>query len=126
MDHPTGVDPLAYNSARCYQYTSSDEDENRPAPTTDDIVAGKRPMAVEPSPVETAPIGAVPGPVPSQGTSGSRAPKRCRLIRVVNDDDEEEEAAPTLVRRLRSRPYIAPGDGGQIAEDQPATHVEQA
>jgi len=42
MDHPTRVDLPADNVARCYQYTSSDEDQNRSAPTTDDRVAGKR------------------------------------------------------------------------------------
>jgi len=76
MNHPTGVDPPADNAARCYQYTTSDEDENRPALTTDERVADKRPMAVETSPAETTPIGTVPGPMPGQGTSGSRAPKR--------------------------------------------------
>ena len=126
MDHPIGVDPPADNAARCYQYTSSDEDENRLVPTTDDRVAGKRPMAVEPSPAEATPIGAIPGPVPGQGTLGSRAPKRHRLIRVINNDDEEEEVAPTLVCRTRNRPDIAPADGGQIVEDPPAAHVEQA
>ena len=49
MEHPAGVDPPADNDAQCYRYTSSDKDENRTAPTTDDRVASKRPMAVEPS-----------------------------------------------------------------------------
>jgi len=31
-----------------------------------------------------------------------------------------------LVRRPRSRPDVAPGDGGRVAEDPPAAHVEQA
>ena len=127
MEHPAGVDPPADNVARCDRYTSSDEEENRPAPTTDDRVAGKRPMAMEPSPAEAAPAGAAAGPVMGQGsTSGSRAPKRRRLIRIVDDDDEEEEAAPTLVRRPRGHPNVAPGDGGRVAEDTPAAHVEQA
>ena len=62
MEHPARVDPPVDNAARCYRYTSSDEDENRPAPTTHNRVAGKRPMAVEPSQAETAPAGAAPGP----------------------------------------------------------------
>ena len=41
MEHPTRVDLPADNAARCYRYTSSNEDDNRPAPTTDDRVAGK-------------------------------------------------------------------------------------
>jgi len=127
MEHPAGVDPPADNAARCYRYTSSDEEENRPTPTTDDRVAGKRPMVVELSPAEAAPVGAAPGPVMGQeSTSRSRAPKRHQLIRVIDDDDEEEEAAPTMVRRPRNRPHVAPGDGGRIAEDPPAAHIEQA
>ena len=31
-----------------------------------------------------------------------------------------------MVRRPRSRPDVASGDGGRIAEDPPAAHVEQA
>ena len=59
--------------------------------------------------------------------SNTRSPKRCRLIRIVDDDDdEEEETAPTLVRRPRSRPDVAPSDGGRVAGDPPAAHVEQA
>ena len=46
MEHPTGVDPLAGNATRCYRYTSSDEDDNQPMPTTDDRLAGKRPVGV--------------------------------------------------------------------------------
>ena len=121
------MDPLADNTARCDRYTSSDEGENRPAPTTDDRVAGKRPMAVEPSPAGAAPIGAASGHVMGQGsTSDSIAPKHRWLVRIVDDDDEEEKAAPTLVRRPCSRPDVAPGDGGRVAEDPPAAHVEQA
>jgi len=126
MEHPVRVDPPADDAAWCYRYTSSDEDENRPAPTTDDRVAGKRPMAVEPSQAGTVPAGAAPGPVTGQGSaSGSRAPKRRRLSRVV-DEEEEEEAARTLVRKPRSRPDVAPADGGRVAEDPPAIHIEQA
>ena len=122
MEHPAGVDPPADDAARCDRYTSSDEEENQPAPTTDDRVAGKRPLAVEPSPAETAPTGAAAGPVMGQGsTSSSRAPKRCRLIRIV--DDDEKEAAPTLVR---SHLDVTMGNSGRVAEDPPAVHVEQA
>jgi len=127
MEHPAGVDPPADNAARCYRHTSSDEEENRSAPTTNDRVAVKRPMAVGTSPAQAAPAGATLGPVRGQGsTSKSRAPKHRQLIRVVDDDDEEEEAAPTLVRRPRNRPDIARGDRGRIAEDLPAAHIKQA
>jgi len=124
MEHPAGMDNPADNAARCDRYNSSDEEENRPASTTDDRVAGKRSMAVEPSPAGAAPIGAAAGPVMGQrSTSDSRATKHRRLVRLVDDDDEEEEAAPTLVRRPCSHPDIAPG---HVAEDPPAAHVEQA
>ena len=55
MDHPAGVDPPASDAARCLKYTSSEEDQSRPAPTTEDRAAGKRPMAVQPSPTEVMP-----------------------------------------------------------------------
>ena len=107
------------------QYTSSDEEGSRPVPTTDDRVAGKRPMAVEPSAAEAVPAAA--GPIMGHGsTSDTRAPKRHRLIRIVDDDDKEEKVAPTLVHRPRSRPDVTPSDGGRVAEDSPAAHVEQA
>ena len=122
MDHPTGVDPPANNAARCYQYTISEEDQNRPARTTDDRVAGKRPMAVEPSSAETVPAGTATDPSMGKGST-SQAPKRCRLVRIVDDDNEEDKVAPTLVRRPRSRPDIAPGDVGRVAGDPPAAHV---
>ena len=125
MDHPTGVDPPADNAAWCYQYTSSDEDQSRPALTIDDRVAGKRPMAAEPSSAEAVPAGTAADPLMGQGST-SRAPKRCWLVRIVDDDDKEEEATSTFVRRPRSRPDIAPGDGGRVAKDPPAAHVEQA
>ena len=35
MEHPERVDPPMDNAARCYQYTSSDEDDGRPVPTVD-------------------------------------------------------------------------------------------
>jgi len=127
MEHPTGVDPPADNAARCYRYTSSDEDDNRPAPTTNDRVAGKRPMAVGLSQAGAMLAGAAPGLVTGEGSaSGSRASKRHRLLQVIDDDDEEEEAAPTLVRRPRSCPDVAPTYGGRIAQDPPTTHVEHA
>jgi hypothetical protein len=37
------------NIARCYQYTSSSEDNNQVALTTDDQVTGKRPATGVPS-----------------------------------------------------------------------------
>jgi hypothetical protein len=100
MEHPAGMDPPAEDAAWFDGYTSSDQGENRSAPTTDDRVAGKRPMAMEPSPT-----GAAAGPMMGQrSTLDSRAPKRRRLVRIVDDDDVEEEAAPTLVRRPRAAP----------------------
>jgi len=112
MDHPAGVDPPADNATRCLQHTSSEEDQNRPAPTTEDRVAGKRPMAVEPSPTEAMP------------TETSQAPKCRWLIRIADDEDEEDEAAPSLVRRLPSRPDVAPIDAGQVTSDPPSLHTE--
>ena len=50
MENPAGMDLPEGDVARCLQYTSSEEDQNRPAPTTEDRVAGKRPLAVDPSP----------------------------------------------------------------------------
>ena len=52
MENPVGIDPPEGDAARCPQYTSSEEEQNRPVPTTEDRVAGKRPMAVEPSGME--------------------------------------------------------------------------
>ena len=125
MEPPAGADPPAVNAARCDQYTSSDEEGSRPAPTIDDRVAGKRPMAAEPSAAEA--VLAAVGPIMGQGsTSDTRASKRRRLIRIVDDDNEEEVAAPTLVYRTRSRPDVAPSDGGRVVGDPPAAHVEQA
>ena len=93
MEPPAGVGPPAVIAARCDQYTSSDEEGSRRASTTDDRVAGKRPMAAEPSAAEAVP--AAVGPIMGQGsTSDTRAPKRRWLIINVDDDDEEEEAAP--------------------------------
>jgi len=67
MENPVGVDLPEGDAARCLQYTSSEEEQNRPAPTTEDRVAGKRPLAVDPSPAEALPA------------ESSQAPKRRRL-----------------------------------------------
>jgi len=83
MENPAGMDPPEGDAAWCPQYTSSEEEQNRPAPITEDRVAGKRPMSVDPSPAEAL------------SAETSQAPKRCRLIRIA--DDDEEEAAPSLV-----------------------------
>ena len=108
-----GEDPPEDDTARCTRYTSSEEEQTHPAPTTEDRVAGKRLMAADPSPTEALPA------------ESSQAPKRRRLVRITDDDDEEEEAAPSLVRRPRSRPDIAPATIDQVASDPPALHVAQ-
>jgi len=112
MENPTGMDPPEGDAARCPQYTSSEEEQNRPAPTTEDRVAGKRLMAVEPSRTEALP------------TETSQAPKRRRLMRIADDEEEEHEAAPSLVQRPRSRPDVAPIDAGRGTSDPPAPHTE--
>jgi len=112
MENPAGMDPSEGDAARCPQYTSSEEEQNHPAPTTEDRVAGKRTMAAEPSPTEALPA------------ETSQAPKRRRLVRITDDDDDEEEAAPSLVRRLRSRPDLAPTTSGPMTSDPPAPHAE--
>jgi len=48
MENPAGVDLPEDDAARCHQYTSSEEEQNHPAPNTEDRVAGKRPLAVDP------------------------------------------------------------------------------
>ena len=111
MENPAGMDPPEGDAARCPQYTSSEEEQNRPAPITEDRVTGKRPSAVDPSPVEALPAGT------------SQAPKCRRLIRIA-DDDEEEEAAPSLVRRPRSRPNVELATTDRVTSDPPAPHVE--
>jgi len=123
MDHPAGVDPPAVNAAGCFQYTSSDEDQSRPAPTTDDRVAGKRPMTVEPSSTEAILAGTAADPSKGQGST-SHAPKRRRLVRIVDDDNEEDETAPSLVQIPRSHPDVAPIDAGRVTRDTLAAHVE--
>jgi len=110
MENPAGVDPSEEDAARCARYTSSEE-QNHPAPTTEDRVAGKRPLAADPSPAEAL------------TAESSQAPKRRRLVRITDDDDEEEEAAPSLVRRPRSRPDVAPATTVRVTRDPPAPHV---
>ena len=111
MENPAGVDLTADDAARCAQYTSSEEDQSRPAPTTEDRAAEKRPLAMDPSPAEALP------------TESSQVLKRRRLIRIA-DDDEEEEAAPSLVRRPRSRLDVASATADWMTSDPPAPHAE--
>ena len=111
MENPAGEDPPKEDAAWCTRYTSSEEDQARPVPTTEDRVAGKRPLAADPAPAPTLPA------------ESSQAPKRRRLVRITDDDDEEEEAAPSLVRRPRSRPDIAPATTDRVASDPPVPHV---
>ena len=106
------MDPPEGDAARCPQYTSSEEEQNHPIPTTEDRVAGKRPLAVDPSPAEALPA------------ESSQALKRRRLVRIADDDNEEEEAAPSLVQRSRSRPDIAPITSDRATSDPPAPHTE--
>jgi len=112
MESPAGEDPPEEDAARCARYTSSEEEQAHPTPTTKDRVAGKRPLAADPSPAPTLPA------------ESSRAPKHRRLVRIADDDDEEEEAAPSLVRRPRSRPDVAPATTGLVTSDKPAPHAE--
>jgi len=111
MENPTGEDPPEDDAARCTRYTSSEEEQNHPTLTTEDRVAGKRPLAADPSPAATLPA------------ESSQAPKCRRLVRIA-DDDDEEEAAPSLVRRPCSRPDVAPATTGRATSDPPAPHVE--
>jgi len=113
MENPTGEDPPEEDVARCARYTSSEEEPARLTPTTEDRVTGKRPLAADPSPVPTLPA------------ESSQAPKRRRLVRITDDDDEEEEAAPSLVRRPRSRPDNAPATTDRVASDPPAPRVTE-
>ena len=110
MENPAGMDPPEGDAARCPQYTSSEEEQNRPTLTTEDRVVGKRPMTVDPSPAEAL------------SAETSQAPKRRRLMRIT--DDEDEEAAPSLVRRPRSRPDVAPITTGRVTSDPPTPHAE--
>ena len=111
MENPTGMDPLEDDAARCPQYTSREEEQNRPAPTIEDRVAGKRPLVADPAPAEALPV------------ESSQAPKRRRVVRIT-DDDDEEEAVPCLVRRSGSRPNVAPITGNWATSDPPAPHTE--
>jgi len=113
MENPTGEDPPEEDAARCARYTSSEEEQAHPAPTTEDRVAGKRPLAADPLPAPTLPA------------ESSQAPKRRRLVRITDDDDEEEEAAPSLVRRPRSRADNAPATTDRVANDPPAPRVAE-
>jgi len=113
MENLAGEDPPEDDTARCTRYTSSEEEQTHPAPTTEDRVAGKRPMAADPSPAEALPA------------ESSQAPKRRRLVRITDDDDEEEEAAPSLVWRQRSRPDVAPATTDRVASDPPAPRVTE-
>ncbi|XP_021307980.1 fibrous sheath CABYR-binding protein-like [Sorghum bicolor] len=112
MENPAGVDPPEDDIARCARYTSSEEKQNDPAPTTEERVAGKRPLTADPSPAEALPA------------ESSQASKCRRLVWITDDDDEEEEAAPSLVRRPHSRPDVAPVTTGQVTSDPPAPHAE--
>jgi len=114
MENPAKVDPPEDDAARCPQYTSSEEEQNRPAPTTEDRAAGKRPLVEDPSPAETLPV------------ESSQVPKRRRLVRITDDDDDEELAAPSLVWKPRSRPDVAPATTGQMTRDPPTSHIEPA
>jgi len=98
MEHPAGVDPPADDAARCDRYTSSDKGEDRPAPTTDDRVAGKRPMAVESTSAGAAPTGAAAGPVMGQGRlQTAKRPSAAGLL----------ELSMMMTRRRRPRPWSA-------------------
>jgi hypothetical protein len=111
MENPTGMDPPEDDAGECPRYTSSEEEQNRPALTIEDRVAGKRPLVADPSPAETLPA------------ESSKAPKRRRLVRITDDDEEEEEAAPSLVRRPRGRPDVAPATTGRVTSDPTAPHA---
>jgi len=110
MEDPTGEDPPVEDAARCDRYTSSEEDQAHPVPTTEERVAGKRPLAADPAPAPTLPA------------ESSQAPKRRRLVRIV-DDGDDEEAAPSLVRRPRNRPDSAPATTDRVASDPLAPRV---
>jgi len=71
MENPAGKDPPEDDAARCARYTSSEEEQARPIPTTEERVAGKRPLAADPSPAPTLPA------------ESSQAPKRRRLVQIT-------------------------------------------
>jgi hypothetical protein len=113
MENPAGEDPLEEDAARCAHYTSSEEEQARPVPTTEERVSGKRPMPVDPSPMPTLPA------------ESSRAPKRRRFVR-IDDDEEEEEAVPSLVRRPPSRPDGGATTADRVAVDPPAPRAGES
>ena len=108
MENPAGEVPPEEDAARCTHYTSSEEDQARPVPTSEERVAGKRPLPADPL------------PTPNLPAESSQAPKRRRLVRIVDDDDDDEEAAPSLVRRPRGRLDNAPAATDRVASDAPA------
>jgi len=111
MEDPAREDLPEGNTARCTRYTSSEEEQAHPVPTTEERVVGKRPLPADPLPTPM-----LPADLPAES---SQAPKRRRLVRIV-DDDDEEEAAPSLVRQPRSRPDDAPAATDRVASDPPA------
>ncbi|XP_021317639.1 skin secretory protein xP2-like [Sorghum bicolor] len=101
MENPAGVDPPEDNAARCPQYTSSEEEQNRSAPTTEDRVAGKRPLVADPSPAETLPA------------ESSLAPKRRCTASDVDPDH--------MAGQRTAEPAAVVGDAApQTTEEQPA------
>ena len=108
MENPAGEDPPEEDAARCTRYTSSEEDQAHPVPTTEDRVTGKRPMPADPS------------PAPTLLAESSRVSKRRRFVR-IDDDEEEEEAVPSLVRR----PHSCTPTADRVASDPPAPRMEE-
>ena len=96
MENPVGVDPPKEDTARCARYTSSEEEQNHPALTIEDRVAGKRPLAADPSPAEALPA------------ESSQAPKRRRLVRIIDDDEEEAAESPSLVLVINDTKLLMP------------------
>jgi hypothetical protein len=95
----------------------SEEDRARPVPTSEERVAGKRPLPANPLPTPE-----LPADLPAES---SQAPKRRRLVRIVDDDEDDEEAAPSLVRRPRDRPDAAPVATDRVASDAAAPQVAE-
>jgi len=76
MEHLVGVDLLMENVARCYQYTSSDDDPDQLALTGEDWGAGKRPMSSRPLCGGDAPSETAQGPLTTPSSPvGAPAPK---------------------------------------------------
>ena len=80
-------------------------------------------MAVEPSSTEAIPAGTAADPSMGQGST-NHAPKRHRLVGIVDDDNEEDETASSLVRRPHNRLDVASIDVDRVIRDPPAAHVE--